>query len=341
MSYSNGFDLAVVLPALKGRVGWQSDSPPVAFESFHALCTEQNLRDTQPTENISDSDFAAYKDQLEDQIIQRCLRSVFSRPEFLEQALLHNRLVGTRTALIQNEGLFCGLRFLTVPDFRISTWVKTVTLLFSEDVTFNLYLYQEGKAQPLKTQSVSALANTPTVVNLTDWILSYGGAQTAVFYVGYFQEDLGSAQAIREQVRYNKTMQFAATSVQAEALTATTFNQAEVTYDLDTVGLNAEVHAFRDYTLLVKRSPHLFDEVIGLSMVYFVVEQMLNTTRSNKTERKLQDFQRIELVHYLYGAVPVMGVAKVKGLSEVLQQKFSEIRGAFYPSAKIQTTTLC
>jgi hypothetical protein len=339
MTYSNGFDYDAILPVLKGRLGWASGAGTARnFESFHALCTEQNLDDVRPD---LEEDFEAYKDTLEDQIIQRCLSSVFNQPEFIEQALLHTRITETTTQSITNSSLFCGLRFIVVPDFRISTWIKTVTLLFTEAKTFNLYLYQEGKAAPIKTKEVTTVANTPTIVELTDWVLSYATAQTSVFYVGYFQDDLGTAQAMREQVRYNKTMQFAATSVQADAESGTTFNQSEVSYNLDTVGINAEVHAFRDYTSLIKRSPSLFDEAIGLSMVYFVIEMILNTTRSTATERVLKGINRIELTHYLYGSVPAMGVAKTTGLNDIVNQKFRQIRGSFFPSPKVQTVSLC
>lgn len=339
MNYTNGFDLDVVLPALKGRVGWQ-DGVKRTYDSFHALCTEQNLRDIQPNESITDVDFATYKDVLEDSIIQRCLSSVFNQPEYIEQALLHNRIPATTTDTITNTGLFSGLRFLVVPDFRIAVQVKTIVLLFDEDVTFDLHLFQEGTEAPVKTVSVTAVASKPTVVDLSDWVLSYAASGTSVFYVGYFQSDLGSAQAIREQVRCQRTTQFAAIPCQA-APQGLGFNQHEIAYGFDSIGLNAEVHAFRDYTGIIKRSPQLFDEAIGLSMVYYMIEQLLCSTRSNATERILKSVQRIELTHYLYGSVPAMGVAKTVGLNDLIGEKFRQIRQAFYPKPKIQTVSLC
>jgi hypothetical protein len=343
MSYSNGFDLAVVLPALKGRIGWQSQSSTVRkFESFHALCTEQNLRDVQPTENISDEAFTTYKDQLEDQIIQRCLSSVLSQPEYLEQVLLHKRVPGTQSETITNSDMFCGIRLMVVPDFGISTWIKTVTLLFNGAKTFNLYLYKDGQDEALQTIEVTTVANKPTVVSLSDVILSYAKEGVTTFYLGYYQADLGTTKAIREQVSYNKSNCFAGISMQATPTGADTFNQAQISYGYDTVGLNLEVHSFRDYTYKIKMMPSLFDEVIGLSMVYFLLELIVSTTRSNGTERALKGaYDAIELKHYLYGAVPATGVAKTTGLNEVLSQKFQEVRQSFYPKPKAQTVSLC
>lgn len=342
MSYSNGYDLAVILPALRGRVGWQSDTAVRKFESFHALCTENNLKDIQPTENISTSAFTTYKTELTDQIIQRCLSSVFSEGEYLEQVLLHKRIPGTVNEAISNTGIFCGIRIMVVPSFDVSVWVKSVTLFFNQAKTFNLYLYQDGQEEPVDTIEVTTDANIPTTLDIEDLVLSYAATGCNVFYLGYFQDDLDGAQAIREQVCYSKANHFSAVSINAPKLTATTFDQTAISYGYDTVGINAEVHALKDYTYKIKNAPHLFDEVIGLSMVYFLLEQIVSSTRSNATERVLKGaYEAIELKHYLYGSVPAMGVAKTTGLNEVLAQKFETIRNKFNPKTKAVTVSIC
>jgi hypothetical protein len=340
--YTNGFDLDAVLPALKGRIGWSSESGNVRkFESFHALAQEQNLRDTQPTENITDEAFTNYKDDLEDQIIQRCLSSVFSTPEYLDQVLLHKRIPGTAKQLITNTDQFCGLRIRIAPDFSISTWIKSVTLLFDSTITFHLYLYEDGNPEPLTTIEVDTVANVPTVFELEDLLLSYASLQSTNFYFGYYQNDLLNAKAIREQVCWNKTRCFGVDSftIDRSKVASGEFNTS---YTYDTFGINAEMHSFRDYTYKIVNAPHLFDEAIGLSMVYFLIEQILSTTRSTSAERILKSgFEKIELTHYLYGSVPAMGVAKITGLNEVINKKFSDIRESIFPKPKAITVNLC
>jgi hypothetical protein len=340
MKYSNGFDLDAILPALTSRVGWRSENLVRSFESFHALCTEQNLRDVQPTENISDADFEDYRDSIKKDVIQRCLSSVFNEPEYIDQVLLHNRNPYQIRQVINSSDVFCGIRIRIIPDFGISTWIKTLTLFFDSNVTFNLYLYQDGNPQFLESVEVDAIANQPTVFDIEDLLLSYANYQSTVFYLGYYQNDLGSAKAIREQVCWSPSKAFGAYSFSMPRADVAKFNPAVFSYD--TYGINAELHSFRDYTYKILRSPHLFDEAIGLSMVYYVLEQIISTTRSNSTERILKgSFEAIELKHYLYGSVPAMGVAKTTGLNEIINKKFLDIRESFCPKLKAQTVSLC
>jgi hypothetical protein len=339
MPYSNGFDTSVVLPALKGRIGWQSETGQVRnFESFHALCTEQNLKDVR----TDTGDFTAYKDGLQTSLVQRVLSSVFNRPEYIEQVLLHNRIETSPTESVSNSGKFVGIRFRVAPDFAISTQVKSLSLLFDGAATFNVYLYKVGTPAPIKTQSVTTTADTPVNVDLTDWIMSYGKERATTFYVGYFQDDLGSVKAIREQVYMNDFKCFSAYYFETAKTGTARIDQSQTSFTSVPYGLTAEVHSFRDYTQKIVRMPYLFDEAIGLSMVYFLLEQIVSTTRSNATERILKgSFEAIELKHYLYGAVPAMGVAKTKGLNDVLNEKFETIRQAFNPTPKSVIVDLC
>lgn len=336
MKYSNGFDLDAVLPALTGRVGWRSESLPRSFESFHALVTEQNLKDVQPTASIDNAAWAAYKTTIKNDVIQRCLSSIFNQAEYVDQVLLHNRIPSQQRRLVANEGKFVGIKIRIVPSFDYSTWIKTVTLLFNGNVTFNLYLYKDGESTELATVPVDAVADQYSIIDIEDLLLSYAETQATTFYLGYYQNDLGAVQAIREDVCWNKAKCFSAYSFTMGSLD---FNPS---YSFDTYGINAELHSFRDYTYRILRSSHLFDEAIGLSMVYFVLEQIISSTRSNATERVLKgSFDAIELKHYLYGSVPAMGVAKTTGLNEILQQKFLDIRESFYPKPKAQTVSVC
>jgi hypothetical protein len=339
MKYSNGFDLDVILPALTGRVGWRSDNPDVSFESFHAMCTEQNLRDTQPTENITDLAFTDYKTTIQEEVIQRCLRSVFTKPEYIDQVLLHNRLPNQQRQLINNSDLFCGIRIRIAPDFSISTWIKTVSLLFDSNIaSLHLYLYQDGNPDFLEDiEVIDIVANQETIVDIPDVLLSYAKTQSTVFYLGYYQNDLGEAKAIREQVQWNKAKAFAAYSFNMPRADQLNFIPA---YSYDTYGLNAELHSFRDYTYRIERSAHLFDEAIGLSMVAYVLETIRASTRINNKQRNLTDNEKMDLYYYLNGSIPAIGVAKTVGLKEVIDQKFLEIRESFYPKPKAQTVSL-
>jgi hypothetical protein len=344
MKYSNGFDLDAILPVLTDMVGWRSESKVRSFESFHALCTEQNLRDVQPTENIDDTAFTTYKANLKNDVIQQCLSRVFNEAENIEQVLLHTRVENSANQLITKQGNFCGIRFRVVPDFEKSVWIKNVTLLFDGAATFNVYLFKQGTAAPIQTKSVTTVANQYTNVVLTDWIMNYAKEQATTFYLGYFQDDLGSVKAIRETVHQNITKVFGVTYFEAKATGEQSLDQNAISYGSSPYGINAEVHSFRDYTQRIIRSASLFDEVLGLSMVAKVLELALSTTRSNDTERILKDDLAKEgMKQYLYGMSSLSGVAKDEGggLMGEIAEKIEEVRESFNPCHKAQIVSLC
>lgn len=340
MNYTNGFDMDAILPVLTGRVGWRSENPSGrAIESFHALCTKDNLSEIWPKDNAAGSSFTTYSTNLKKDVIQRCLSSVFNQPEYIEQVLLHNRIENSIDQPFTNNSLFCGVRIKVSEDFQTSVWIKNLSLRFDGAATFNVYLFKQGTSAALKTKSVTVAAgNTSVDLSTDNWILSYGQEQSSVFYIGYFQDDLGSVKALREQVCMNKTIAFNAYYCQAPKLTSTTVDQAHVSFSLIPYGLTAELHSFYDYTQRIVRSANLFDEVIGLSMVYRVLEELVSSTRSNVTERILRDQNTaIELKHYLYGAIPAMGVPKIEGLNDLIRVKIEQVRRAFNPKPKAQT----
>jgi hypothetical protein len=341
MKYTNGFDIDLVLPALRGRVGWRSETDKVvAFEGFHPLVSEDNLKAVQPKADITNTAFAALKAQMKDDVILKALRNVFSKPENLEIALLHSRYPGSATTLIPNTGRFCGLQLTIQPTQHISAVVKQVNILLNGAATFKLYLFREGTDAPLKSLEVTTETGMVREVLPADWILSYRGSMT--HYLGYFQDDLGAVQAIREDITANRSNHFV--GAPCEVLVS---GAERIRYDAASVlssgtGINAEVHAFRDYTPKIIHSAHLFDEVIGLQMQYQVLETIVSTVRSNEIQRILGDTNAImELKHQLYGVVTASAVAKTKGLNEQIQEKYTALRKSFFPDPKMRIAHAC
>jgi len=96
-----------------------------------------------------------------------------------------------------NTGLFVGVRILPAKAFDVSVQIDNVALKFNGNVTFNMYLFHDSQPSiPLATIPVTASANVQTVVNVGQ-VLSYAGAgnKSGVYYLGYFQGDIGSVQA--------------------------------------------------------------------------------------------------------------------------------------------------
>lgn len=352
-SYTNGFDLSRVMAAMFGRVGW-SQSPitglPVVngtnlqskggrfFQDFHSLVTVANVKATMEEPAASDANLNQYLTSLQRACIMRCLNAVFRVPEYLQQILLFDRQ-GQNDTPITNTGQFVGYEINLAPVNNLAIQIDSATLLFDQDVTFNLYLFKDGKKSPVTVMEVSAVANEATVVNFSDLVLNYIGASTkgGRFYFGYFQDDLGNVKAIREQVyRIEKTLCFDADPVAMKRNTGEyDFDRNQRSYTVQPYGINLECSVFRDHTDQVIKKAHLFDEVIGLTNAYMVLEQIIYTVRSNKDERILKDqVDKIGLQLDLTGVAPISDSPRIKGLSQRIDAELNRMRQSFFPRQK-------
>lgn len=358
-SYTNGFDFNRVIQALFGRVGWKqpdkTGSPVINstnllaksyryFQDFHSLVTVDNIKATMEESAANDLNLNKHLESFQRAAIMRCLNSVFREPEYIEQALLFNRL-GQNDQAISNSGLFVGYEINVAPAMNIGVQIDSATLLFNEDVTFNLYLFKDGKKSPLSVIEVSAVANEATVINFSDLTLNYIGSATkgSRFYFGYFQDDLGAVKAIQEQVcKFNPTCCFRALPVETKKNTGEyDFDRDQRSYPMQPHGLNLEMSSFRDHTQQIVKKANLFDEVIGLTVAYMTLEQIIYSARSNAGERVLKDqLQQIGINLDLNGVAPISDSPKIKGLTTRIEEELKRMRISFFPKPKTRTINL-
>jgi hypothetical protein len=357
-SYTNGFDFNRVINALFGRLGWKqpdkTGSPVINATnlisksyrrfndgSFHALVSIDNIKATMEEAGASDVNLNAHLESLQRAAIMRSLNRVFSdidKPEYIEQGLLFNRL-GQNDQSITNTGQFAGYEINVAPDMGIGVQIDSATLLFDQDVTFNLYLFKDGKKSPLSVIQVSAIANEATVVNFSDLVLNYIGSATkgSRFYFGYFQDDLGAARAIQEQIcSMNKTRCFSAMpAVSKKNAGEYDFDRNQRSYTVQPYGINLEMSSFRDHTQQIVKKANLFDEVIGLTVAYMTIEQIIYAVRSNVNERILKDeLARVGVSLDLTGSAPLSDSPKIKGLTQRIDEEYKRMRKSFFPKAK-------
>jgi hypothetical protein len=361
-NYTNGFDKTRVMAALFGRLGWSqpliTGSPVINAAnqesksgryfndgSFHTLVTVANVKQTMEEAGANDANFNQHLTGLQRACIMRCLNKVFQEPEYLQEVLLFNR-TGENDTPIQNEGKFVGFEISLAPDNNFSVQIESATLLFDQDVSFNLYLFKDGKKSPLTVLEVSAVAYESTVVNFSNLVLNYIGATTkgGRFYFGYFQDDLGSAQAIKEQVcRSEMTLCFRADPFSSQRKPGEyDFDRDARSYPFDPYGINLEMSVFRDFTNVIVKKAHLFDEVLGLTNAYIVIEQIIYAVRSNATERILKDqLEKVGIQLDLNGAAPISDSPRIKGLSQQIDAEFKRMRESFFLKGKTKTISLC
>lgn len=359
IEYSNGYRVADVMTALMNRRRWRkptrTDFTPVltglnvwadddiyspVFDAEHKAVNAYNVWVTQEDKDISSDNFNVYLQQLQRDCVLKCLNTVFSKRERLEKVLMFDRF-GRTDYVNPNTGQFVGVRITPAKMFDVSVQIDSVALLFDSDKTFNLYVFHDSQPTvPIATISVTSVANVQTEVKLGT-ILSYAGVgkKSGCFYVGYFQDDLGSAQGINEIVqRFNPMYNFGCVPIELPVPATHQVNVSQVSFTMKTHGMNFQLSAFRDFTQLIVDSPHLFDNLLGLQMAADVIELIQNSLRSNKDERITGDMLKT-LYSDLNLAVSTDEIPFSVGLKTRIQKEIYRVMREFFPKEKATSIT--
>lgn len=344
-NYSNGFK-STAINALMGRLGWiQPTYDGVSLDSyntssasgryfndggFHAIVDPGNIKAAQKDPSITDGEFNAYLLATQRACVFKALTAVFNKNERLERTLLFERF-GRNDYKNTKSGAFVGVLIRPGRKEGLSVQLNSVSLFFDSDVMFTLYLFHEAKKTPVWSQQVTAVADEQTVVNFSEVVINYlENNKSGNFYLGYFQNDLGSASAYNEIVeRFNPTYNFAMYPVEMEALPGNYINRNKISYTYSTHGLNVDLLAFRDHTQRILTNPYLFDTLIGLNMAAMVIELINNSTRENKTQRITQE-QSQKLYTDLMLAGPTDDFPYVAGLKNQINREVKRVKEEFF-----------
>ena len=349
---SNGFDLARIFPVFQGRLGWhqptitgmptldadnlEATSGRYYDRGFHKAVTVQNYYETQENPDITDLQFNALLQDEDQAVITRLINAVLNKPQLIEHVVDYTRVAYRQSIIIPNMGMAVGYRINISPgDYAVN--IDSVGLLFDGAVTFNMYLFNDLILAPVQTQSVTTVANTQVRVSL-DWVMNYinsatsGGNLGGVWYLMYFQDDLGDVHAIDEQLNmWSKTKILGAIPFQSDKVGALDFNRTNVSANYRTYGFNFEVSCYRDYTQTLIQNASLFDEARGLTMAINVIEQILFTSRANGNQRVMQDIANrlspsLDMQSGEFNSNPY-----VSGLKQQLARELNRINLVFSP----------
>lgn len=360
-TYTNGFNYSQVIAALFGRVGWMqpsiSGSPVLSsvnttsrggryYQDFHALVTIQNIKSVMEEVAATDSSLNAYLEALQRGIILRCLNGVFNEPEYLSQQLLFNANWKRNNQPVENSGLFVHALIRVPPAPDIAVQVDSIALYFDSAVTFNLYVFNDAIKAPLAVIEVTTVANSQTVINLSDIVLNHIGGSNlgGTFYIGYFQDDIGNAKAIWEQGCPQFKAPYYWSFGEADKLAGEyDFDRENVRMNNVNYGINLHVSTFRDHTWQIVHKAALFDNVIGLQMAAQVLEHVIFSKRSNSDERQLKDVANtVAATTDLTGVTPISdGPPNTMGMRKQITQELVRLKQSFFRKPKAQTISAC
>jgi hypothetical protein len=349
---SNAINTDRVLAAMRGRLGWRQPTrggvPTLTTanttatsgryygEGFHEAAGISRLYEVQEDKEISESEFNTLLQQWDDEVIMRCINAVFNRPQLIDNCLIYERGYPENRAIpLTNTGRFVGYQ-ITVAPGDYSAYALSASLYFDEAATFNLYLFNDMKASPLQTKSVTTVANDQTLVTL-DWQITNLSASNkgGTFYIGYFQDDISPAKALDDTYQCaTDTKIFGAVAIEATQTGAADFDRTQPVQTQHSYGLNLQIASCRDYTETIVRNAHLFDEVRGLVMALRVLGTAVNSLRSNNTEMKTAD-QVGQLLADMNTAFPTQEMPYVAGLKSQITRELKRINANFFPKATL------
>ena len=310
------------------------------FEAIHKAVNPYNVWMAQEDANISLANFETYLQNLQADVILKCLAGVFNKKEYLEKKLMFERF-GRQDYVNLNTGIFCGVRIEPAKLFNVTCQIDNIALLFNSDVTFNMYLFHDTQPTvPIATIPVTAVANQQTIFPINQ-LLSYTGDlhKSGCYYFGYFQNDLGEALAINEIIEvFNTTYNFGMVPVELPVVGEHGVNVNYVSFTIKSHGFNIQMSAFRDYTQPIVDNPWIFDNLIGLQMAADVIELMQNSTRINKDQRITKEMTQ-QLYSDLNVSKPTEQMPFSVGLKTRIEKEAWRVKNEFFPKKKPTSIT--
>lgn len=370
MAASNGFDEALVIPALTKRKGWKqptvTTNPPfptltgdvitclsgLYFNSDHSACSPVLLWNCQEDELISPANFNQYLLDLQSAVIMSALNGIFIMPQIIESPKsIFSKNFQTPLKAIPNIGNFCGWQ-LNVAEGDYAVKIDSIALLMSKACNVTLYLYNDMVQAPLWTKSISVpVAASQYVVNIDDLILHYSDDthKTGIFYFGYYQDELAAQGATSLDVYldlFNTYNIVAYQGFQAVSdYAAKTFVRQQYTSNYRTYGLNLEISTYNDFTNTIVRNASQFDRLLGMCMVEKCISEVMSSGRSNSGQRVSE--QQLEILYRtLEGTAGFSNTSRAfdvnvpykTGLRNKIEREMYRMTQTFLPDDKIMVT---
>lgn len=321
----------------------QTSNTGLFFQDASKLVTIQNIKESHQYAEISDADFNKFIVELKEGAISEVSRKVTEDEKDFIQSVNLYPYEKTFDTLIEKRGRFVGFIFEPYANLNVTGRISWVELAFNEDVTFNVYLFNSNKpGEAIYTKEVVASAYESVVVDLPNWYIADGDTHKGGnYYFGYFEDDLGTAQAYRKNFDLSSfevnTKAFYTRPVSLGHNPNKEIDVRTLLNESFTYGLNIGVEIFNDYTELLIRNKYILSKCIQLQFAADVLELILTSVRSNRNTRIVSDETVVQAAQFeLYGN-PNIGIAGIQGK---LKAQLDKVKKSLFYKHRLQRTTL-
>jgi hypothetical protein len=319
----------------------QVSSSGLFYQDASFLITIKNIKATQENPLISDVDFNKLLKQVQESVIlDVCNKVTAGESDYLQSVNLYPYEKTFKNTLDVTDK-FSGFRIVPNNRNNLISKLSFIELCFDSDVTFNLYLYNSNNPNLyIQTVEVNAKANESTIVDLGWFISDDTTHKGGVFYLGYFEDDLGGAKPIKRDFemadlgRSTKCFYIEPVKLEHAVSVIDVSTSVEVS---DTGGLNLGVEIYNDYTEFISKNKNLFWQAIQTQMAIKVLNLIATSTQSNATQRILQNVIDRAIIE-LHGTSE--GNIRIEGLTVKNERIINDLKKQLFYKPRIQRRTL-
>lgn len=367
MAISNGFDEALVIPALTKRKGWTQPSATfpltlagdvitndsgLPYNRDHAACSPITLWKAQEDSAINTANFNEYLLGLQAAVIMDALNGIFMMPQIIEKPRsIFSKNFRTAYKPIPNTGDFCGWQ-INVAEGDYAVKIDAVALIMSGACAVTLYLYNDVVAAPLWTQVITVpAAASQVVVNIDNLILHYSDDthKTGTFFFGYYQDEIAAQNVTALDVyldSFNSYNMLGYQCFQAVSdYAAKTFVRSMYQTNYRTFGLNLEISSYRDFSNTIVRNASQFDRLLGMCMTAKCITEVMTSNRTSGGQ--LMNEQQMDMLFKtLEGSIQnpntrtefAVNIPYRTGLKNKIEREMWRMTQTFMPDEKVMVS---
>lgn len=311
----------------------QQSNSGLYFQDASDLVSVKNIKDAQEDPDITDEAFNELIKRMQESCIVDVCYKLISDQKDLVSALNVYPLEKSFEGVIAPRGKFVG--FQIKPNMvGISGKVTWIELSFDGDVSMKLYLFNSNRPSDPIEIPVDIVGGQSMIIDADLFItddLKYKGGE---FYLGYFEDDLGSVRAYsrsygNSNVRYQSDYFY----IEPVSLDHTNgkIDIRSLCFESDSFGLNLGMSLYNDYTEKLIENKNMLWRLIQLQMHERVLSLIRYSTRSNITERLMAS-----------ASLDLFGDKEtgIKGVGDKLSDSIKTVKNALFPSYRITKTTI-